>query len=194
MARLKAFDEAEIVEKAKVLFQTKGYEATSMQDLIDTLGISRSSLYDTFGDKQQLYLKALVNYCETNAKATIEHAAKTTDPFGFIYQIFDELILSIQKDRTKKGCYVVNAICELGRTNPEICAITDANNKAFEKMLQQLIFKSQQSGKICKSKNPEVLAKFLFNTICGLRINSKSYSSIKDLRAISDTALSTLTN
>jgi TetR/AcrR family transcriptional regulator, transcriptional repressor for nem operon len=56
MPRIKAFDETDIIEKAKNLFQLKGYEGTSMQDLVDTLQISRSSIYDTFGDKHQLNL------------------------------------------------------------------------------------------------------------------------------------------
>jgi TetR/AcrR family transcriptional regulator, transcriptional repressor for nem operon len=59
MARNKAFEEVQIIDKAKLLFQSKGFEGTSMQDLVETLNLSRSSIYDTFGDKHQLYCKAL---------------------------------------------------------------------------------------------------------------------------------------
>ncbi len=66
MARTKDFDEQEVLKKAVCLFWNKGYNATSMQDLVDQLGISRSSLYDTYGDKHTLYLKALEEYQQTN--------------------------------------------------------------------------------------------------------------------------------
>ena len=59
MPRTKNFDPAEVLEKAKNLFWEKGYYATSMQDLVDTLGINRASMYDTYGGKDQLFAKAL---------------------------------------------------------------------------------------------------------------------------------------
>ena len=62
MARTKDFDEDEVLTKAMNLFWLNGYNGTSMQDLVDGLGISRSSLYDTFGDKRSLFLKTLENY------------------------------------------------------------------------------------------------------------------------------------
>src|SRR3569833_1374812 len=62
MARTKDFDEDEVLSRAMDLFWLKGYNGTSMQDLVDGLGISRSSLYDTYGDKHSLFLKSLENY------------------------------------------------------------------------------------------------------------------------------------
>src|SRR6201995_145682 len=62
MARTKDFDEDEVLLKAMHLFWLKGYNGTSMQDLGDGLGISRSSMYDTFGDKHTLFLRSLENY------------------------------------------------------------------------------------------------------------------------------------
>lgn len=61
MARTKTFDEVQVLEKAQAIFWCKGYNGTSMQDLVDGLGISRSSLYDTYTDKRELFLIALKN-------------------------------------------------------------------------------------------------------------------------------------
>jgi TetR/AcrR family transcriptional regulator, transcriptional repressor for nem operon len=193
MPRIKAFDEISTIEKAKNLFQLKGYEGTSMQDLVDTLGISRSSLYDTFGDKHQLYLKTLNTYCEENAYALIKHAETTENPLAFIHNIFDIIIDQSKKDTEKRGCYVVNAIVEFSERNSDVTEIVDANNKAFEKMLEKLIVKAQLKKQISSDRNPKQTAKFLFNTIYGLRVSSKSKTSNKELRDIATIALEILT-
>jgi TetR/AcrR family transcriptional regulator, transcriptional repressor for nem operon len=192
MPRIKAFDETEIIEKATKLFQLKGYEGTSMQDLIDTLGISRSSLYDTFGDKHQLYLKTLNAYCQQNAYALVAKAENIENPLAFIQDIFTSIIEQSKKDVEKKGCYVVNAIVEFSERNTEVTEIVDASNKAFEKMLEKLIAKAQLKKQIAANKNPKQISKFLFTTIYGLRVSSKSNASIKELKDVAAMALSIL--
>jgi TetR/AcrR family transcriptional regulator, transcriptional repressor for nem operon len=192
MPRIKAFDETEIIEKAKNLFQLKGYEGTSMQDLIDTLGISRSSLYDTFGDKHQLYLKTLNAYCQDNAYALVAKAENIENPLAFIQDIFTSIIEQSKKDLEKKGCYVVNAIVEFSERNTDVTEIVDASNKAFEKMLEKLIAKAQAKKQIAANKNPKQISKFLFTTIYGLRVSSKTNASIKELKDVAAMALGIL--
>jgi TetR/AcrR family transcriptional regulator, transcriptional repressor for nem operon len=192
MPRIKAFDETEIIEKAKNLFQLKGYEGTSMQDLIDTLGISRSSLYDTFGDKHQLYLKTLNAYCQENAYSLVAKAENIENPLAFIQDIFTSIIEQSKKDLEKKGCYVVNAIVEFSERNTDVTEIVDASNKAFEKMLEKLIVKAQLKKQIAADKNPKQISKFLFSTIYGLRVSSKTNASIKELKDVAAMALSVL--
>jgi TetR/AcrR family transcriptional regulator, transcriptional repressor for nem operon len=192
MPRIKAFDETEIIEKATKLFQLKGYEGTSMQDLIDTLGISRSSLYDTFGDKHQLYLKTLNAYCRDNAYALVAKAENIENPLVFIQDIFTSIIEQSKKDVEKRGCYVVNTIVEFSQRNTDVTQIVDANNKAFEKMLEKLIVKAQVKKQIAANKNPKQISKFLFTTIYGLRVSSKTNTSIKELKDVAAMALSVL--
>jgi TetR/AcrR family transcriptional regulator, transcriptional repressor for nem operon len=192
MPRIKAFEETEIIEKAKNLFQTKGYEATSMQDLIDTLGISRSSLYDTFGDKHELYLKTLQSYCNDNAYTLAEDAKLSTDPLAFIHEIFDSVVASSKLDKDKKGCYVVNTMVEFGLTNPTVTEIISASNTSCEKTLEKLISRAQQQKRVPADKNAKQIAKFLFNTICGMRVNAKANASAKELKEIAEMALSVL--
>jgi TetR/AcrR family transcriptional regulator, transcriptional repressor for nem operon len=192
MPRIKAFDETEIIEKAKNLFQLKGYEATSMQDLIDGLGISRSSLYDTFGDKHQLYLQTLQTYCQQNAFALAETAKTALDPLGFIKTIFESVINDSKLDKYKKGCYVVNSMVEFGLADVSVTNIIAPSNAIFEKTLEKLIIKAQQLQQIDTHKNAKQSAKFLFNTICGMRVNAKANASTKELKDIAEMALSIL--
>jgi TetR/AcrR family transcriptional regulator, transcriptional repressor for nem operon len=192
MPRIKAFDETAMVEKAKNLFQLKGYEGTSMQELVDTLGISRSSLYDTFGDKHQLYCKTLNAYCNENAHQLVKQAQAAGNPLQFIEHIFDNVIEQSKKDTFKKGCYVVNTIVEFSGRNTAVKQIVHENNKAFEKMLEKLIIKAQLQKQIAKDKNAKQLARFLFSTIYGIRVSSKANVTIKELKEIAAIALGAL--
>src|ERR1700730_2144482 len=72
MARQKEFDRDEVLHKAMEVFWSRGYEASSIQDLVKRMGINRQSLYDTFGDKHTLYLQALDRYREVEGRKIVE--------------------------------------------------------------------------------------------------------------------------
>ncbi len=192
MPKQKAFDETAIIDKAQVLFQKKGFEATSMQDLVDTLGISRSSIYDTFGDKENLYLTTLQHYCNANAFDLIEKAKTTTDPKGFIVALFNAIINDTKKDKDKKGCFVVNSMVEFGQSNKQVHHLINSNNKAFEQMLESLIFKAQALKQISLKHDAQHLSKFLFTNICGLRVLAKSNNTAEQLKQVAQIGLAVL--
>src|ERR1700712_5791995 len=109
MARTKDFDENEVLTKAIQLFWYKGYNATSMQDLVDGLGISRSSLYDTYGDKHTLYIKALESY-QGKASAEICAVMNNTELVKTnIRRLLQYITDGLLDDKMHKGCFMVNA-------------------------------------------------------------------------------------
>ncbi|MDQ1142393.1 TetR/AcrR family transcriptional regulator [Pedobacter agri] len=89
MARTKVFNEAEVLDRAMNLFWEKGYHATSAQDLVDGLGISRSSLYDTYGDKHSLFVMALKRYREERIDPVIQGVNSADDIEAYIRFIFE---------------------------------------------------------------------------------------------------------
>ncbi len=192
MGRNKAFNEIESIEKAKAIFHQKGYEATSMQDLVDTLGLSRSSIYDTFGDKHNLYCKSLELYSQENAITLSAQAEIVENSLDYIHYVFNIILEQIKKDKEKKGCFIVNSVVEFGDSNSDVNKIIQYNNQVFEKMLEKLIIKAQQDRQISKDKNAKLLSKFLFTTINGIRVSAKANSSVKELKAVADFALSQL--
>jgi TetR/AcrR family transcriptional regulator, transcriptional repressor for nem operon len=192
MPRTKEFDRDDVIHKARELFWQKGYEATSMDELVNTLGISRSSLYDTFGDKHQLYCETLNNYCESNAYTLAKEATGAKNPVAFIGYVFDIILSQAKKDKDNKGCYVVNSMVEFSSRDESIKSILDANNKVFEKMFADLIKRGQQNGSIINQQTPRQLALFLVNTIYGIRISSRSSTSFKELQDVANVALSVL--
>src|ERR1700733_11617740 len=103
MARTKDFDEAEVLNKAVCLFWHKGYNGTSMQDLVDALNISRSSLYDTYVDKRNLYLKALAFYQEAGATRLTDVLASNKPAKAKIRQILELVTDDLLSDKQHKG-------------------------------------------------------------------------------------------
>src|ERR1700761_1056657 len=113
MARTKDFDEDEVLDKAMYLFWNQGYNGTSMQDLVDGLGISRSSLYDTFGDKHSLFIKTLENY-KKNASAKLEAIiANAPSAKEAVKQLLEYTTRELLSDQQHKGCFMVNAAVEV---------------------------------------------------------------------------------
>ena len=87
MPRVKLFDEKEVLTKAMNLFWRKGYSATSVQDLVNHLGINRGSLYDTFGNKEQLFNQSLALYRNSTIEGItqiFESHTKVKDGFAFL--------------------------------------------------------------------------------------------------------------
>ena len=132
MARTKDFDETEVLAKAIKLFWQKGYNGTSMQDLVDGLGISRSSLYDTFGDKHQLYLSALQSYKQAEAAKRDELLDGSLPAKVAIRQLMDLTILEMIRDKQHNGCFLINSAVETAGHDKETNAIICQNEQQLE--------------------------------------------------------------
>jgi TetR/AcrR family transcriptional regulator, transcriptional repressor for nem operon len=174
MARTKVFDEEAVLNKAVNLFWEKGYNGTSAQDLVDGLGISRSSLYDTYGDKYQLFKNSLVQYRKKFAGAMIEMIDNSVDFEETIKDIFHHVVTESLQEKCAKGCFMVNSAVELASHNPDIAQIVNANMEDVEDALSRLIEKGQDIGQFSKINSARSLARFLINAISGLRVASKS--------------------
>lgn len=174
MARTKDFDENEVLEKAMHLFWLKGYNATSMQDLVDELEISRSSLYDTFGDKHSLFLRALENYQSTTTahmKALTQSAATTKEGIG---KILSNIVNELTCDKEHKGCFLVNASIEMAPVDKEVSNMLCQNDRQMEDLFYEMLKVGQQKGEITNAQDARLLAKFIITNIKGLRVAAKS--------------------
>ena len=174
MARTKEFDKEAILDKAVDLFWYKGYNGSSMQDVVDKLGLSRSSLYDTFGDKRQLYLAALERYRIQAAAGLINMVDASKNTMKSLEKIFDMLANNSFTDRLPRGCFMVNSAVELAPHDKDIDKIVRENMLDIENAFFRLIKKGQESGEISADSDARAMARFLFNSISGLRVAAKS--------------------
>lgn len=192
MARTKAFDETEVLDKALNIFWRKGYYGTSMQDLVDGLGISRSSLYDTYADKRDLFLAALKKYREERAAFMTELVNQSPSVIKALQTLFKGLIDSSLADPSNKGCFMTNTAVEIAPHDPEIAQIVAGNMQDIEDVFYKAIRKGQQTGEITTKHSARTLARFLFNAISGLRVTGKSCADKKLYEDVVAVALSVL--
>jgi len=189
MARTKDFDEAEVLKKAICIFWDKGYNGTSMQDLVDGLGISRSSLYDTFGDKQKLYIKALEGYQQQNNHQFDRLVNTAPDAKMAIKQVFELIVDNLLGDMQRKGCFMVNAGIELANHDEQVNALLCRNEQQMEQFFLKVVEQGQQKGEIPTKQTPQALARFLNNTVKGMQVSVKSTTERVFFEDIVKTAL-----
>lgn len=192
MARTKEFDKEEVLEKAIGIFWAKGFNATSMQDLVDGLGISRSSLYDTFGDKESLFYAALNTYTSKYQAIMVQDIINAPSPLTVIKSFFSNQIAQSVNDSEHKGCLIVNTATELAanssKANEFVCENVDIVVNAFA----QAIEKGQQMGEITKANSPLQLARFLFNASIGMRVSARTGTDGKILSDIASITIASL--
>ena len=174
MARTKDFDEQEVLNKAVNIFWLKGYTGTSMQDLVDGLGISRSSLYDTYGDKHTLFLKALESYQCSNSGRFTQIVDDNLSARDTIKKMLEFIVCELLSDKSQKGCFMVNAEVEVALHDKEVSEMIQKNDQQVEETFFQVIKQGQDSGEIATSRDARALARFLFNTVKGMQVMVKS--------------------
>lgn len=192
MPRKKDFDEDELLEKAVNLFWQKGYYATSAQDLVDGLGINRSSLYNTYTDKRTLFIKSLKRYQDKQTGAMLKLLAEPDNVYELIKDIFDNVIKESIESDIRKGCFMVNTAVELSSHDPEIKELVNQNNQSVINALTKAIKKGRQSGQISKEGDANAIAQYVFNTISGLRVTARSGADEKTLKSIAAITLRSL--
>ncbi|MEM7110564.1 MAG: TetR/AcrR family transcriptional regulator [Bacteroidota bacterium] len=192
MPRVKLFNEKEILEKAMNLFWKKGYYDTSIQDLVDDLGINRASLYDTYGGKRELFDKAFSYYRINNTEGVKKFLATGTDVKAGFKALFEMAIQQAITDKERKGCFVVNTTIEL-LPNEQGCVDTfNENRKVFEQMFYDYLMQGVKRNQLEPSKDYLSIATLFFTFYNGLRVITKTDFDPRDFSKSVDALLSVL--
>jgi TetR/AcrR family transcriptional repressor of nem operon len=164
MARNKAFDPEERLEKARDLFWKKGYNATSMQDLVDGMQLNRASIYDTYGDKHALFQQCLSNYAKQALK-DYKQCCQVCSPIAAVEHIVRKVINDRQEGQS---CLMVKASFELASMDQGIKDLVKGQALELISVLEELLEKAKTAGEIPASKNSAVMARFLYSSFSSL--------------------------
>jgi TetR/AcrR family transcriptional repressor of nem operon len=181
MARTKEFNEDQVLDKAIEIFWHKGYHGTSAQDLVNYLGLSRSSIYDTFGDKQKLFVASLKKYQKQSQDQIVALFEASENSKETLHSIFKQAVLESLEDRITKGCFMVNTSIELAMHDPEIAKIVQNNTKTMEDIFTKALQKGQDSGQVSKNMDAKTLARFIFNNYSGIRVLARTGEADKQV-------------
>ena len=191
MSRQKEFDEAEVLDQALELFRARGFKHTSFSDLVSELGVSRQSLYDTYGDKQALYQTALKRYL---ARSLDGLRRKLDDPSPIrevLGQLLDTMICA-NCDGGSPGCLMVNSMVELSPHDADTRALAQSHAREIEGLLASRLSAAQRKGEIEKSKDPVALARFFYHNILGLSVGARALGDRANLKQSAQLALQVL--
>ncbi|HEX4229601.1 MAG TPA: TetR/AcrR family transcriptional regulator [Bryobacteraceae bacterium] len=191
MARSKEFDEKRALAAAVDVFWRQGYENTSLEALMREMGIARQSLYDTFGDKRALYLKAMAFYRErTNSslRKTLTSAPSVKD--GFTRVLLG--LVAESREEHARGCLLLSANMERAVDDAEIARFLEDNQAEVESIFSEALRRGQRLGELPNGAEASALAKFFVVTIQGMRAMARLKSDRQALRKVAKIALAML--
>jgi TetR/AcrR family transcriptional repressor of nem operon len=165
MARTVAFNEEAAIQKAMQVFWEKGYNGASMRDLTAAMQINASSLYNTIGDKQQLFFKCIDHYTHTQLVAAQQQAANTASPLQAIIDIINGSVETIAY--SSNSCLGIKTTFEVATTDAAVRDLMQKHDDEFLAFLQDLFKRAMSLGELSAQEDPEMLADFIFNAFTG---------------------------
>jgi TetR/AcrR family transcriptional repressor of nem operon len=193
MARPKEFDPNQALDKAMHVFWHKGYEATSMEDLLTAMNLNRGSLYDTFGDKRELFLKAMDRYCTGGGIGDRISILNQPGPALPLIRRFINAMLEFGlSDPLRRGCMITNTVMELAPHEKDIARKVAGRLQMTEEAFFKLLARAKQEGELAKDKDPRALARVLVTMMQGTIVMIKAGTPADVVKQTARTALAIL--
>jgi TetR/AcrR family transcriptional repressor of nem operon len=189
VARLREFDIDEVMEAVINAFWERGYEATSLADLMAVTGLQKGSLYKAFGDKRSLFLKALQAYLDRQY-SLIRETLSQPDPQQAIATMFH--FLADSTSRASKGCFAVNSLMELAPHDSEVANMLEYQYSRMGKLLEKAIAQGQKAGVFRQDLSAQQLRQLLLVTANGTLASSRAAFLKSDLPAVAKSVLAVL--
>jgi TetR/AcrR family transcriptional repressor of nem operon len=191
MGRQKCFVREEVLDRAIDVFRKKGYEATSIQELVGAMGINRFTIYEEFTDKHGLFLESLDRYQKLR-RDQVRLMFAQPGPRLPILRAYLESIVTDTLSGGPSGCLVVNSALELAKGDPEIAEVAHNHFNLLEEMFLQAMIQAKENGEIETGRDLRALTRFFLNTARGMRVVVSYTRDPAVMADIIDVALSTL--
>ena len=192
MARPKEFEREEALQKALYIFWEKGYEATTLLELLERMSISRSSLYNTFGDKQALFREALNLYLqEFGARRIALLRTATLAKQGIATYFYDHIEVALA-DTYPGGCFVTNTAATLKTADEQIVDSITQGTDQLEAAFYGLLQRGQETGEIARDKDIQALARLFVGIAYGINVVARVSPNRERLEDMANAAIQTM--
>jgi TetR/AcrR family transcriptional repressor of nem operon len=186
------FDPEQALDAAMQAFWSGGYEATSLQDLLKAMDLSKSSFYQAFGSKQQLFERCLARYREKMATGLLETLDRSPSGSRFIRDALYSAAEEARGDAQPRGCLVMNTASEFAQGDPQVAACVAQGVDRFKAVFTAAVRRAQREGDIAADRNPEALALYLVTSMSGLKTMVKAGTGEQAAKDIVEVVLSAL--
>jgi TetR/AcrR family transcriptional repressor of nem operon len=174
MARSREFDEDEVLERAMQVFWRRGYQATTLRQLLRAMRLSKSSFYETFGTKRDLLLTALRRYAGSGMAGLIAPLLVPGASRPAIEATLANMVRHARSAEGRRGCLVNNTLGEVAPNDPVVFAATRAVLRRLETLLTAVVARGQARGEITRRESARALARFLANSFGGVNLAAKA--------------------
>jgi len=191
--RKKEFDPDVALESAMRVFWTKGYEATSIQDLVDAMGINRFSIYDTFGDKREIFCAACQRYLNSVGLERLALIRESENGLDGIRKFFDTAVDFLGSEQGQDGCLMTNTANELSTVDEKARQVVDTFFVELLTEFRGALTKAKKLGLLSKSFDVGKGAQYLASNAQGIWVFGKVSPDRTTLNGIVELTMSTLT-
>ena len=174
VGRPRSFDEAVVLEAAMDVFWRKGYEGTSLADLMEVTGLHKGSLYQAFGDKHSLYIRALREFItQLGGRMGDLLVSAGSGVEGLRNALHYHIDMGINADGTSNGCFALNSLVENGQGDPDVMNILEQAYQMREKLITETVARAQAEGGLAKAMPPVRIATLIATFEAGLMVELK---------------------
>jgi TetR/AcrR family transcriptional repressor of nem operon len=192
MPRPRSFDEDAVLERAVELFRARGYEATSLADLESHLGLGRQSLYNTFGDKQALFHKALDYYRRTAGESMVDRLNRPDAGLEAVRGFFRATIRNMTGENPRSGCLIANTITEKASDDPAALLRCNRSREQLERGFRRALGQARDRGELAAHVDVDATATLLVIQNYGLNALAKTGATAEELEAAMEALLAGL--
>lgn len=174
--RPQQFHRDAVLDRATQVFWERGYEAASVQDLLDRMDLHRGSLYNAFGDKPSLFLECLERYCAERREAATSLLRGVGSPLGGL----EALVASWQDQalaEPRRGCLATNAAVELAGRVPAVADTLTYHFNRLERMIRTTLEHAVDGGELDHAADTRAIARWLVNAMQGLMVMARANAS-----------------
>ena len=167
LGRPREFEADEVVEALVQLFWAQGYEATSLTDIMGATGLSKSSLYNTFGSKDELFEVALTRYVDCRLAMITETVVNGTRGLEDIEMLLDALWAEVEVGHDHRGCLAVNTSTELGGRDERVASVSERYRRELRSALLAAFERAAERGEVDRAlieQYADVMVAFLLGT------------------------------
>lgn len=165
MARNLEFNEDEVIQKAMEVFWRKGYAATSMRDLTDAMQINISSLYNSIGDKHELFIRCIRHYTNGRIQSAQKRVANFDSPFAALESFINDAAKTIISE--PNSCMCVKATFETEGNDPEVQKAINEYNDHVHQFIKRMVENAQEAGEIAAHEDADIIADYLDSLFTG---------------------------
>lgn len=192
MPRPPSFDRTEVITRATEVFWQRGYDRTSVSDLVQATGLKPGSLYAAFGSKKGVFLEVLKAYQADSAGRLQDSLRQSRSPLEAIRCFFEELVEEALEDSRCRGCLMVNTMLEYSHHDPDVQSELNAGLRSIERLFGEALHDASETGELDPKLDADATAAFLVNNLWGIRVMCRGRPDREAVEGVVRTVLAAL--